>query len=117
MYKKYIKRLLDIVFSLIGIVFFIPILLIVSPLIWLEDRGSIFYNARRLGKDGKTFKMYKFRTMIENAPDIRNKDGSTFNSDKDPRVTKIGKILRKANITMCYSIINRMPPYFFLLSF
>ncbi len=106
MYKNYIKRLLDIVFSLIGIVFFIPILLIVSPLIWLEDRGSIFYNANRLGRDGKVFRMYKFRTMKENAPDIRNKDGSTYNGDDDPRLTRIGKILRKTSLDELPQLIN-----------
>ena len=51
-----------------------------------------FYVAKRLGKNGKVFNMYKFRSMRMNAPDIRNEDGSTFNSDFDPRLTKIGKI-------------------------
>ena len=106
MYKKYIKRLLDIVFSLIGIILFIPILIVVSPLIWIEDKGSVFYNAKRLGKDGKIFKMYKFRTMKENAPDIRNKDGSTYNGDDDPRLTKIGRILRKTSLDELPQLFN-----------
>lgn len=106
MYVNFFKRLFDILFSIIGLLLFLPIFLIVAPIIWLNDRGPIFYVARRLGKNGKTFKMYKFRTMIVNAPDIRNKDGSTFNSDNDPRLTKIGGILRKTSIDELPQLIN-----------
>lgn len=86
--------------------FVLIISLIVSPLIYFEDKGTIFYNAMRLGKNGKPFKMYKFRTMIMNAPDIRLDDGSTFNSDNDPRLTKIGRYLRKMSIDELPQIIN-----------
>ena len=106
MYKNFIKRLIDIIFSLIGLIFFIPIFIIFAPIIWLEDKGPIFYNAERLGKKGKTFKMFKFRSMKVNAPDIRNKDGSTYNGDDDPRLTKIGKFIRKTSIDELPQIIN-----------
>ena len=106
MYTKFFKRLFDILFSAIGLVFFLPILLVVAPIIWLDDKGPIFYVGNRLGKNGKIFKMYKFRTMKVNAPDIRNKDGSTFNSDNDPRLTKVGKVLRKSSIDELPQLIN-----------
>lgn len=106
MYKKFIKRFLDIIISILVLPFFLILLLIVGPIIYLEDKGHIFYNAYRLGKDGKIFKMYKFRTMKENSEDIRNKDGSTYNGENDPRVTKIGKILRKTSIDEVPQILN-----------
>lgn len=106
MYKKYFKRLFDLVIAIIALPFWVLILLIVGPLIYFSDRGSIFYNAPRLGKDGKVFKMYKFRSMKTNAPDIRNKDGSTFNSEDDPRLTRIGKFLRKTSIDETPQLLN-----------
>lgn len=106
MYQKYIKRLIDIIFSLIGLIFFLPIFIIIAPIIWLEDKGPIFYNAERLGKNGKIFKMYKFRSMKVNAPDIRNKDGSTYNGNDDPRLTKIGIFIRKTSLDELPQLIN-----------
>ena len=78
---------------LIGIIafpFFLIALVLFGPIIKATDRGPIFYNANRIGKNGKLFKMYKFRSMYVNAPDIRLFDGSTYNGEDDPRVTKIG---------------------------
>lgn len=106
MYKRYIKRILGIILSIIGLPFFFLIFIVVAPLIVLEDKGPVFYNALRLGRDGKCFKMFKFRTMKVNAPDIRNKDGTTFNSENDPRVTRIGKVLRKTSIDETPQILN-----------
>lgn len=106
LYKNYIKRLLDIILSLILLPFIIIVYIIVAPIIFLDDKGPIFYNANRLGKNGKIFKMYKFRTMKVNAPDIRNEDGSTFNSDDDPRLTTVGKFLRKTSIDELPQILN-----------
>ena len=97
-YKNNFKSILDFLLSFLLLPFIFLIIIIVSPFIYFLDKGSIFFNAIRLGKDGRPFKMYKFRTMIMNAPDIRLEDGSTFNSDDDPRLTKIGKILRKTSI-------------------
>ncbi len=106
MYKIFFKRLFDIIFALAALPFMIIIFIIVAPLIYLQDKGSVFYNAPRLGKDGKQYKMFKFRTMKMNAPDIRNDDGSTFNSEDDPRLTKIGKLLRKTSIDETPQIFN-----------
>lgn len=106
MYKKYIKRCLDIILSIVLIPFFFLLILIIGPIIYIQDKGQIFYNGERLGKNGKIFKMYKFRTMKMNAKDIRNEDGSTYNGENDPRVTKIGKILRKTSIDEIPQILN-----------
>lgn len=106
MYKKYFKRFLDICFSLIGILIFFLAFIVVAPIIYMTDKGPIFYNAKRLGIYGKPFKMYKFRSMKVNAPDIRNEDGSTYNSDDDPRVTKIGRIMRKTSIDELPQFVN-----------
>lgn len=106
MYKHIIKRLLDIILGLVGMLFFIPVFIIVAPIIHFTDGGPIFFNGDRLGYKCKTFKMFKFRSMRVNAPDLRNADGSTFNSEEDPRVTKIGKILRKTSLDEIPQFIN-----------
>lgn len=103
---KFFKRLFDILIALTGLPFFLLIFIILAPIIFLTDRGPIFYNAPRLGKKGKVFKMYKFRSMKVNAPDIRNADGSTFNGANDPRVTKIGKIMRKTSLDETPQLLN-----------
>lgn len=106
MYQKFFKRLIDIVCCLIALPFFLLILIVVAPIIKLTDGGPVFYNAPRLGYKGKIFKMYKFRSMRVNAPDIRNADGSTYNSTDDPRVTKIGKFLRETSLDETPQILN-----------
>ena len=106
MYKYFIKRLLDVFLAIILLPVLLIITFMVAPFIYLEDKGSVFYNANRLGKKGKIFKMYKFRTMKENSCDIRNADGSTYNSEYDPRVTKVGKVLRRTSIDELPQILN-----------
>ena len=106
MYKKYLKRIIDLIVSICALPIFIIFYIIIAPIIYFEDKGRIFYNGERLGKDGKIFKMYKFRTMKMNSEDIRNKDGSTYNGEDDPRVTKIGKVLRKTSIDELPQILN-----------
>ena len=106
MYRYFLKRIFDIILSLIAFPFWILIFLTIAPIIYLQDRGSVFYNALRLGKNGKVFKMYKFRTMKVNALDIRNEDGSTYNSENDQRLTKFGKFLRKTSLDETPQIIN-----------
>lgn len=101
-----IKRIFDILVSLILLIPLILIFIPVSIFIWLEDKGPIFYNSNRLGKNGKNFKMYKFRSMKVNSPDIRNADGSTFNGDNDKRLTKVGKFIRKTSIDELPQILN-----------
>jgi lipopolysaccharide/colanic/teichoic acid biosynthesis glycosyltransferase len=106
MYRKYVKRILDIIFSLILLPPVLLVILICGIFIKLEDGGPIFYCGKRLGKDGKIFKMYKLRSMKVNAPDLRNADGSTYNSDDDPRLTKVGRILRKTSLDELPQLFN-----------
>ncbi len=106
MYKNIIKRLLDILFSLCLLPLSIVFFLLLAPFIYFEDKGNIFYSSERIGKFGKIFKMYKLRTMKVGATDIRNDDGSTFNSSDDPRMTKCGKILRQTGLDELPQLFN-----------
>lgn len=106
MYEKYIKRVLDIIFSFFALLILLVIFIPVALAIKFEDHGPIFYLDKRYGKDTKKFTMYKFRSMKVNAPDIRNSDGTTFNSKDDPRVTKVGKFIRKTSIDELPQILN-----------
>lgn len=101
-----IKNILDKVFGLILLILLAPILLIIALAIKLDSRGPIIFKQKRLGKSGNIFEIYKFRTMYVDAPDIRNEDGSTFNSDDDPRVTSVGKVLRKTSLDELPQIFN-----------
>lgn len=106
MYKRFIKRLLDIVVATAIMPLCAITFLIVAPIIFLTDKGPVFYNAARLGRCGKTFTMYKFRSMKVDATDLRNDDGSAYNAQNDPRVTRIGTILRKTSIDELPQIVN-----------
>lgn len=106
MYKSCVKRAIDLLLGIVGLPFFLIALIIFGPIIKATDKGPIFYNAKRIGKDGKLFKMYKFRSMYENAPDIRLADGSTYNGEDDPRVTKIGKFMRATSIDELPQLLN-----------
>lgn len=106
MYKNFFKRLIDFLIALVALPFFLIVLVFMAPLIYLTDKGPVFYNAQRIGKDGKLFKMYKFRSMYVDAPDIRLADGSTYNGEDDPRVTPIGRFMRKTSIDELPQILN-----------
>ncbi len=106
MYNFFLKRLLDILVGLMALPFVLLVILIMAPIIYCNDPGPIFYNGVRRGKDGKTFKMFKFRSMYVNSPDLRNADGSTFNSTNDPRVTKVGRFMRKTSIDEIPQFLN-----------
>ena len=106
MYAAVFKRLIDFILALIILPIFLFFYIIVGICIKLEDRGPIIYTQKRLGKNGKIFNIKKFRSMKVNAPDIRNADGSTFNSTDDPRLTNIGKFIRKTSIDEIPQIIN-----------
>lgn len=97
---------MDILFSLICLPLFLLLYLFLAILIKLEDSGPVFYKAERIGKDSKIYQMYKFRTMKVNSPMLLNEDGSTYNSKKDERVTKIGKFLRETSLDEIPQIIN-----------
>lgn len=105
-YRKYIKRLLDILFCLIAAPFVLLILLVAAVAIVIDDGFPIFYNANRIGKDRKEFRMFKLRSMKKNAPDLRMADGSTYNAPDDPRLTKVGKILREISVDELPQLLN-----------
>lgn len=106
MYKLYIKRILDFLLGIVTFPVFLVAFIIFGPIIKATDKGPIFYNAKRIGKNGKLFKMFKFRSMYVNAPDIRLADGSTYNGEDDPRVTKVGKFMRATSIDELPQILN-----------
>lgn len=106
MYARYVKRLLDIVISLVAMPFLGLLLLIVAPMIHYEDKGPVFYNAPRVGKGGREFTMYKLRSMKVNAPDLVMPDGSTYNGADDPRMTRVGAFLRKTSLDEFPQFIN-----------
>lgn len=106
MYSHFFKRVLDFILALILLPFVVLEILFLAPVIWLTDKGPVFYNALRAGKEYKPFKMFKLRSMYVNSPDLKNPDGSTFNSDNDPRVTPIGRIMRKTSLDEFPQFLN-----------
>lgn len=106
MYKHFFKRIFDIIIGLLALPFVLLLIIIIGPIIYFTDRGPIFYNGPRIGLNGKVFKMCKFRSMRVNAPDLRTADGSTYNGDDDPRVTKIGRFLRKTSLDEIPQFLN-----------
>ena len=107
-YQIVVKRLIDIVVCLVALPFVLLVTLPIAVAIKLEDRGPVFYRSRRLGKGFAEFDMLKFRSMKVNAPDLRNEDGSTYNSKNDPRVTKIGRFIRETSL-------DELPQFFNVL--
>ena len=105
-YQLGIKRAIDIIACLVALPFVLVVLIPVAIAIKVEDHGPIFYRSMRIGKGFKVFGMLKFRSMKVNAPDLRNEDGSTFNSKTDPRVTKIGHILRETSLDEIPQVFN-----------
>lgn len=105
-YYKFVKYFFDIIFGILFFPILIVITVLLSPIVYLTDKGPIFYLSKRIGLRGRPFTMYKFRTMKVDAPDIRLSDGSTYNSKDDPRITKFGKFLRNTSIDELPQIIN-----------
>lgn len=89
--EYFFKRPVDIVLSLVGIIVFSPLCIIIALAIWIEDRGPILYFSERVGKHGKAFKHFKFRTMF---PDCHTRFGPVQAKENDIRITRIGRILR-----------------------
>lgn len=104
MYKKYLKRLLDFFISLFGIICLSPVFLIIALMIKVTSNGPILFKQERLGLKQKIFNIFKFRTMVVNAENIG--DGLKIKSDDDPRVTKIGKLLRKTSLDELPQLFN-----------
>ena len=116
--KLFIKRTFDILFSLIGVILLIPISIIMAILnLITRNKGPVLYKHKRIGKNGKEFTMYKFRTMYEGADKdlekvlntnekLNSEWNATYKLQKDPRVTKFGKFLRKTSIDEIPQFIN-----------
>lgn len=106
MYKFFFKRFFDLFIAILAL----PIVLLISLLVWIaircDDNGPLFHMASRIGKGGKIFKMFKFRSMIVDAPDLRMEDGSTYNAEDDFRVTKVGRLLRKTSLDEIPQLLN-----------
>lgn len=107
------KRSIDFVGALFGIIIFSPLFLIVSISIKIESKGPIVFSQKRIGRYGKEFNIYKFRSMVVNAEKLKNKlavqnemSGPMFKMKNDPRITKIGKFIRKTSIDELPQLIN-----------
>lgn len=100
------KRILDIFFSLLILPFVLLIIVVISPLILIDDGSPVFFKQNRRGIHGSVFKILKFRTMRVNAPELRSKDGSVLSFDGDNRITRVGQFLRKTSIDEIPQLIN-----------
>lgn len=114
--ERFVKRLFDIVFSLLALVFIFPVLLMISLLVKLDSEGPVLYVSERIGKNGKRFRFLKFRTMVKDADSLRStllhlneRRGNLFKMSNDPRVTRVGKLLRR------YSL-DELPQFFSVLT-
>lgn len=102
MYKNFGKRIFDIVATLIGSILLLPLIVVIIVWIKTTSKGPLFYVQKRVGLNFKEFNLYKFRSMVVNA----DKVGPSVTSGDDPRITKIGKILRKTKIDELPQLIN-----------
>lgn len=108
------KRIIDIVGSFLGLLLLSPLFLIVAIAIKVEDpKGKVFFSQNRCGKDNKQFPMYKFRSMVSNAEELLEElkaqnemDGPVFKIKEDPRITKVGKFIRKTSIDELPQLFN-----------
>lgn len=101
--KSVIKRVVDVGVSAVGLIILLPVFLIVAVLIKLTSRGPVFYRQERMGMDGRRFKMIKFRTMVQNAEE---ETGPVMCRPDDPRMTRLGRLLRKLSIDEFPQLIN-----------
>ena len=110
----FVKRMFDIVASAAALIILSPIMLIAAILVYVDDPGKVFYGHVRIGKNGKPFKMWKFRSMYMNAdkmidlltPEQAKQYYTEFKIDNDPRITKIGNFLRKTSLDELPQLFN-----------
>jgi lipopolysaccharide/colanic/teichoic acid biosynthesis glycosyltransferase len=110
---EFIKRAADIICSSLALIVLFPILVVVSILIKIETKGQVIFSQDRVGIDGKIFKMYKFRSMVTNAEELKEKlmeqnerSGPMFKIRDDPRITKVGRFIRKTSIDELPQLVN-----------
>jgi undecaprenyl phosphate N,N'-diacetylbacillosamine 1-phosphate transferase len=106
--KSYLlaKRALDVIVAVVALILLSPILLLISIAVRIESPGPALFRQSRLGKHGRPFLIYKFRTMTHNAPAVRNSDGSYFVGKNDPRLTRCGRFLREHSLDELPQFIN-----------
>lgn len=105
-YQDVVKRALDIGVGVVAIPVLGAAIAVLGPQIYLEDKGPVFYNAPRVGKNGREYTMYKFRSMKVNAPDLVMEDGSTYNGADDPRLTRVGAFMRRTSLDELPQFLN-----------
>lgn len=108
-----IKRIFDFIAAICGVIILSPIMLVIAILIKIEDHGPVFYKQVRVGKNGKKFKIYKFRSMFVNADQMLAKlkehndvEGPMFKMKNDPRITKVGRFIRKHSLDELPQFLN-----------
>ncbi|NMW18610.1 MAG: sugar transferase [Chlorobiaceae bacterium] len=114
MFSYLLKRILDTAVSALALIMLLPLLTLTAIAIWVENPGPIFYTQIRVGLNGRHFKFYKFRSMVVNADNIKKElaaynesaSGVIFKMKKDPRITKVGRIIRKFSIDELPQLIN-----------
>lgn len=106
MYLKIIKPLIDLIIAICALPCLSIIYVIIAIAIKLDDGGPVFYMANRIGKNGKMFKMFKFRSMKVNAPIMYSNDGSSYSAVDDPRVTKVGRFIRATSLDETAQFLN-----------
>lgn len=106
MYERFGKRACDLAVGIVALPIVLLVIAVLAPFIHFEDKGPVFYNAPRVGKDGRDFKMYKLRSMKVNAPDLVMEDGSTYNGADDPRMTRVGAFMRKTSLDEMPQFLN-----------
>ncbi len=101
-----VKRAFDLAGGALALALASPVMLLCAIAVWLDSGGPVTFTHDRLGLNGKPFRMLKFRSMYRNAADLRNPDGSTFNAQEDPRVTRAGRWLRRTSLDELPQLIN-----------
>lgn len=109
-----LRRFQDIVFSLLALVVLFPFLVLLALIVWVDSPGaSPIFTQQRVGRDGRLFDFYKFRSMVPNAEKIREEllhknemDGPVFKIKDDPRITRVGRILRKSGLDELPQLVN-----------
>lgn len=101
MYKRFLKRVIDVVCSGVMLLFLWPLFILVAVAIKLDSKGPVIFKQTRLGLGGKEFSIYKFRTMVVDA-----EKGGVYSDDDDPRITRVGKLLRKTSLDELSQLVN-----------
>jgi len=106
--QEFVKRSFDLLVSSTALVLFSPLLLLIALAIGIDShfQSAVLFRQQRLGRNGASFRLYKFRTMFPDAADIRNSDGSSFNAAHDDRVTRVGAFLRSTSLDELPQLFN-----------